>query len=160
MELFVRDMDEVYAKQILTWKYEAPYDFYNNEESSESLSELLENPYYAVLNQNNELVGFFCIGKSAQVPFGHTVGAYSEDLTDIGIGMKPTFTGQGLGSEFFSFILSYLKDSYKYDAIRLTVASFNQRAIHLYVKLGFDKKMDFSRESIKFITMVKYFTIV
>lgn len=91
-------MDEEYARQILTWKYEAPYDFYNNEESSESLNELLENPYYAVLNQNNDLVGFFCIGKAAQVPFGHTVGAYSEDLTDIGIGMNPTLTGQGLGS--------------------------------------------------------------
>ena len=158
MKLFVRNMDEEYARQILTWKYEAPYDFYNNEESSESLNELLENPYYTVLNQNNDLVGFFCIGKAAQVPFGHTVGAYSEDLTDIGIGMNPTLTGQGLGSEFFSFILTYLKDSYKNDAIRLTVASFNQRAIHLYTKLGFVKKMEFNRESAAFITMVKYFT--
>jgi [ribosomal protein S18]-alanine N-acetyltransferase len=155
MELSVRNINEEFAKQILNWKYEEPYDLYDNEETSESLNELLENPYYAVLNQNNELVGFFCVGKSAQVPFGSTVGAYTEDINDIGIGMNPALTGQGFGAEFFSFILSYLQETYKSDSLRLTVAKFNQRAIHLYTKLGFVKKMDFSRESIEFITMVK-----
>ncbi|WP_045518348.1 GNAT family N-acetyltransferase [Neobacillus niacini] len=155
MQLLVRNMTEEYAKQILTWKYEAPYDFYNNEESSKSHSELLENPYYAVLNQTNELVGFFCIGSAAQVPYGSTVGAYHEDITDIGIGMNPSLTGKGLGAKFFSFILSYIQETYKVDSIRLTVAKFNQRAIHLYTKLGFDKKVEFSRETTEFITMVK-----
>lgn len=155
MQLMVKSMTEEYARQILTWKYEAPYDFYNNEESSESLNELLENPYYAVLNQNNELAGFFCMGKAAQVPFGSTVGAYSEDLTDIGIGMNPSLTGQGFGAPFFSFILSYIQENYKVDSFRLTVAKFNQRAIHLYTKLGFVKKIEFSRRATEFITMVK-----
>jgi [ribosomal protein S18]-alanine N-acetyltransferase len=155
MKFVVKRMTEEYAKQILSWKYEAPYDFYNNEESSESLRELLENPYYALLNTDETLIGFFCIGISAQVPFGRTVGAYSEDINDIGIGMNPSLTGQGFGAEFFSFILSYILETYKVDSLRLTVAAFNQRAIHLYTKLGFVKKMEFSRGAIKFITMVK-----
>ncbi|MFS0775200.1 GNAT family protein [Neobacillus sp. 3P2-tot-E-2] len=155
MQLFVRNMTEEYAKQILNWKYEAPYDFYNNEETSESLNEILENPYYAVLNQDNELVGFFCIGNAAQVPFGSTIGAYDEDMRDIGIGMNPAITGQGFGTPFFSFILSYMQETYGLDAIRLTVANFNERAIHLYTKLGFVKKVEFNRDSTKFITMVK-----
>jgi [ribosomal protein S18]-alanine N-acetyltransferase len=155
MVLVVMRMTEEYAKQILTWKYEAPYDFYNNEESSESFNELLENPYYALLNTDEKLIGFFCIGSAAQVPFGNTVGAYSEDISDIGIGMNPSLTGQGFGVEFFSFILSYILETYKIDSLRLTVAAFNQRAIHLYTKLGFVKKMEFSRGAIKFITMVK-----
>ncbi|MEH7492167.1 GNAT family N-acetyltransferase [Neobacillus niacini] len=155
MQLLVRNMTEEYAKQILNWKYEAPYDFYNNEETSESLNELLDNPYYAVLNPDNELVGFFCIGNAAQVPFGSKVGAYDEDMRDIGIGMNPAITGQGFGTPFFSFILSYIQETYGLDAIRLTVANFNQRAIHLYTKLGFVKKMEFNRDSTKFITMVK-----
>ncbi|SDM92476.1 GNAT family N-acetyltransferase [Bacillus sp. OK048] len=155
MQLVVKNMNEELAKQILTWKYVSPYDFYNNEESSESLKELLENPYYAVLNQNNELVDFFCIGKSAQVPFGSTVGAYSEEIIDIGIGLNPSLAGQGFGAAFFSFILSYIQENFKSDSIRLTVASFNKRAIHLYTKLGFLPKMKFNKESTEFITMVK-----
>jgi [ribosomal protein S18]-alanine N-acetyltransferase len=155
MELLVRNMTEDRAKQILTWKYEAPYDFYNIEESSESLNELLENPYFAVLNTDKALVGFFCIGSAAQVPLGVTVGAYSEELLDIGIGMNPSLTGQGFGASFFSFILSYVQDTYSVKSIRLTVAKFNQRAIHLYTKLGFEKKMEFTRGTTDFITMVK-----
>ncbi|MDF2788980.1 MAG: family N-acetyltransferase [Neobacillus sp.] len=77
MQLFVRSMTEEYAKQILNWKYVAPYDFYNNEET------------------------------------------------------------------------------YGLNAIRLTVAIFNQRAIHLYTKLGFVKKVEFNRDTTEFITMVK-----
>jgi [ribosomal protein S18]-alanine N-acetyltransferase len=155
MQLAVKRMKEEYAKQILTWKYEAPYDLYNNEESSESLNELLENPYYVVLNTDETLIGFFCIGSAAQVPFGNTVGAYTEDISDIGIGMNPTLTGKGFGAEFFSFILSYILEIYKVNSLRLSVAAFNQRAIHLYTKLGFVKEMEFSRGSIEFITMVK-----
>ncbi|MFJ5759036.1 GNAT family N-acetyltransferase [Neobacillus sp. NPDC093182] len=155
MQLVVRSMTEEFAKQILTWKYEAPYDFYNNEETSESLNELLENPYYAVLNQDHELVGFFCIGSAAQVPYGITVGAYHEDMKDIVIGMNPAITGQGFGTPFFTFILSYIQETYQLDSLRITVAKFNERAIHLYTKLGFDKKVEFSRKTTEFITMVK-----
>lgn len=155
MQLSIRKMNEDFAKQILTWKYEAPYDFYNNEENAESLNELLDNPYYAVINLENELVGFFCIGSAAQVPYGASIGAYSEEIKDIGIGMDPSLTGQGFGAPFFSYILSYLQETNKVDSIRLTVAKFNQRAIHLYSKLGFVKKMEFSRGTTAFITMVK-----
>jgi [ribosomal protein S18]-alanine N-acetyltransferase len=155
MNLLVRNMTEKYAKQILTWKYEAPYDFYNNEESSESLNELLENTYYAVLSEEQELVGFFCLGIAAQVPYGSTVGAYNEEIKDIGIGMNPSLTGQGFGTEFFSFILSYIQETYQLESIRLTVAKFNQRAIHLYKKLGFVEKVEFTRETTGFITMVR-----
>lgn len=158
MQFVVRNMTEEHAKQILTWKYEPPYDFYNNEETSESLKELLENPYYAVVNHDQELVGFFCIGSAAQVPYGSIVGAYDKDMKDmkdIGIGMNPVITGQGLGTPFFSFILSYIQETYQLYSIRLTVAKFNKRAIRLYTKLGFDKKVEFSRGTTEFITMIK-----
>ncbi len=154
MQLMVREMNEEFAKQILNWTYEAPYDFYNNEESPESLKELLDTPYYPVVDENNHLVGFFCIGKSAQVPFGTIVGAYSEEIDDIGIGMNPALTGQGFGADFFSFVMSYIQETFHTNTIRLTVATFNKRAIHLYKKLGFVEKMKFSRESTEFMTMI------
>jgi ribosomal protein S18 acetylase RimI-like enzyme len=152
MELFIKDMSEKFAVEIVNWKYEAPYDFYNNEVTSEAINEMIENPYYAVINQSEELVGFFCIGSTAQVPIGHQFGAYSEEFLDIGIGMKPDLTGKGLGSTFFSKVLQTIE---KDKPLRLTVAEFNRRAIHLYMKLGFIEQMKFKRDSIEFLVMVK-----
>ncbi|MBP0726958.1 GNAT family N-acetyltransferase [Bacillus sp. RG28] len=152
MELFIKDMNEKFAVEIVNWRYEAPYDFYDNEETFEAINEMIENPYYAVVNQSEELVGFFCIGSSAQVPIGHQFGAYSEEILDIGIGMKPDMTGKGFGFTFFSKVLQTIgKDK----SIRLTVAEFNRRAIRLYKKLGFIEKMKFKRDSIEFIVMIK-----
>jgi len=155
MPLVIRNMSENFAVQILNWKYHTPYDFYNNELNLDTLKEMLENSYYIVLDQNDKLVGFFCIGNSAKVPIGIQFGAYSEELIDIGIGMKPELTGQGYGLTFFSFILGHIQENFKGVPIRLTVAKFNHRAIHLYEKFGFVKKMEFNKDSTAFITMVK-----
>ena len=95
MPLVIRNMSENFAVQILNWKYHTPYDFYNNELNLDTLKEMLENSYYIVLDQNDKLVGFFCIGNSAKVPIGIQFGAYSEELIDIGIGMKPELTMDG-----------------------------------------------------------------
>lgn len=152
-QLIVRDMNENFAKEILNWKYESPYDFYNL--NSDSTKEFLENKYYCVIDKSNEeLIGFFCIGESAQVPTGSQFGAYSEGLVDIGIGMKPELTGRGNGSNFFSFILRQIQKN-SHTPLRLTVAKFNHRAIHLYEKFGFVKTVEFMNKSTGFITMVK-----
>ncbi|MBK3494698.1 GNAT family N-acetyltransferase [Viridibacillus sp. YIM B01967] len=142
------------AKEILSWRYEAPYDFYNNDLDTDTLRELLENPYYSVIDNSGELVGFFCIGQSAQVPSGSKFGTYSEEMIDIGIGMKPGLTGKGYGSTFFSFVLNHIQDE-NCIPIRLTVAKFNQRAIHLYEKFGFVRIMEFRNDSTEFIVMIK-----
>jgi len=153
MQFYSREMNEMYATEILKWKYEEPYDFYNNEFCDESLKEFLESPYYSIVNEKEEIVGFFCTGTSAQVPKGHDYGAYIDDCIDVGIGMKPELTGIGYGAAFFSFVLSELQRE-KSCPLRLTVATFNTRAINLYEKLGFEKVMDFTA-STEFITMKK-----
>ncbi|MBY0121295.1 GNAT family N-acetyltransferase [Bacillus sp. S/N-304-OC-R1] len=155
MQLSIQKISKNDAIQILNWKYNAPYDFYNNEESEESIEELLGNSYSVVVDERNQLIGFFCIGNSAQVPAGTHYGAYSEKYIDIGLGMRPELTGQGLGSSFFSFIINHVQAADKSVPLRLTVAKFNERAIRLYEKLGFKKKMEFSNGSTVFLTMVK-----
>lgn len=60
-ELFVGKMNVNFAKEILSWRYEAPYDFYNNDLDTDSLNEMLENPYYSVLDSDGELIGFFVL---------------------------------------------------------------------------------------------------
>lgn len=70
MELKIHNMNNQYATQTLNWKYEPPYNFYNNEYIEEALAELLDGSYYALDNTDNELFGFFCTGLPAQVPVG------------------------------------------------------------------------------------------
>ncbi|MGM9965890.1 GNAT family N-acetyltransferase [Rummeliibacillus sp. TYF005] len=155
MNLFMENMNEEMAINILKWKYEEPYDFYNNEITYESKQELLDHSYYAIVNEFKELIGFFCIGKNAQVPIGIQFGAYIDDFVDMGLGMNPNLVGKGNGFEFCSFIINFIKETYKSTPIRLTVAKFNLRAIHLYEKLGFVLEDEFSTDLIEFITMVK-----
>ena len=153
MRFFIKEMNENYAVDIVSWKYDAPYDFYDNELSDESIKEILENPYYSIVNDKDELVGFFCTGATAQVPKGHDYGAYLDKCIDVGIGMKPELTGKGFGAEFFTFILNHIQEK-NHLPLRLTVAKFNTRATHLYEKLGFEKDIEFTASTV-FLTMLK-----
>ncbi|WP_042149498.1 GNAT family N-acetyltransferase [Paucisalibacillus sp. EB02] len=153
MELSTRKMTDEYAIEILGWKYESPYDLYNNVLSGEAILELTRHSYKAILS-DEKVVGFFCTGKDAQVPAGHEFGAYKDDCIDIGLGMRPDLTGNGLGSKFLHYILEKIQHEYD-GCIRLTVADFNKRAIHLYEKFNFVKKQAFLRKDMKFIVMVK-----
>jgi ribosomal-protein-alanine N-acetyltransferase len=157
MQLFVMDMTKDFARQVLNWKYEKPYELYNNELTDEAMREVLNNAYFAVVDDVEELVGFFCIGESAQVPIGSLFGVYKEDLIDIGIGMKPELTGKGFGYPFFSFILNEIKEIFDPNSVRLTVIKSNSRAIHLYQKFGFVMEKEFNTEEMVFIIMVKEF---
>lgn len=155
MNLTISGMNEQLATEILGWVYEAPYDFYNNSVTPEGIRELMDQPYFAVLGEGGMLAGFFCVGESAQVPAGTAFGAYSEGSVDIGIGMNPKLTGKGLGFAFFSLVLNHLQDTLPGMPLRLTVASFNERAIRLYTKIGFEEKLRFQRGSIDFVVMAR-----
>ena len=155
MDLVSKKMSHHYAMEILKWNYEPPYDFYNNEVNKESIRELLEEDYMAILDLKGSLTGFYCSGEAAQVPAGREAGAYNEAAVDVGIGMNPNLTGKGKGKAFFSFILSELQQALPHSITRLTVAAFNDRAIKLYANMGFKKEKEFYSGLNHFITMVK-----
>jgi [ribosomal protein S18]-alanine N-acetyltransferase len=154
MELYIRDMTESYATEILNWSYAPPYDFYNNELSQEGLDELVNNQYLAVIDHDENLIGFYCIGQSAQVPKGNEFGVYEKRMVDIGLGVRPNLTGKGFGSEFFKFILERVHETTNLFTLRLTVAKFNKRAIRLYENFGFTLENEFCTERAEFITMI------
>ncbi|SES18330.1 Ribosomal protein S18 acetylase RimI [Gracilibacillus ureilyticus] len=153
-QMLVKEMDEKSAREILSWRYEQPYDLYNNEATEESLNELLDGSYKVVILHDGTVFGFFCTGKMAQVPAGHNFGAYNDNCVDVDLGMNPDYTGKGNGYTFCSFIIEFVARIFPNIPVRLTVATFNKRAIHLYEKLGFEKKNQFSNGSTEFITML------
>jgi RimJ/RimL family protein N-acetyltransferase len=148
MALTIKPMNHDEAALVSKWIYGEPYSIYSMDESDESINEFMNGYYYSVLDESDQLVGYYCFGESAQVPVGKQFGVYdSADMTDIGLGMKPDLCGQGLGLRFFSSGLDFARDTLLAKGFRLTVAAFNKRAIKTYQRAGFKKVNSFERSS-------------
>ena len=133
-------LSEEEAREIAGWRYAPPYDFYNADADQGDLQELLDraSPYYAVCDGKGELIGFFCFKGTAQVPAGLAAGAYDDPAAlDIGLGMRPDLTGQDQGLAFVLAGLDFARRTFAPGAFRLSVATFNSRAIRVYERAGF-----------------------
>lgn len=150
-----KPMTRAIAAEILNWRYPYPYDFYNNELAEDSMAEMLDGTYRAVQDDRDGLFGFYCTGPSAQVPAGRGVGVYPSGFIDFGLGIEPAATGQGKGSEFFGFVRREIHAAHPEQPLRLTVATFNKRAIRLYENFGFVKDKEFKTDFAKFQTMLE-----
>lgn len=125
-------MNKKDALEFFSWHYEEPYTFYNAkaENFNRDLDEILnENNgifYFSVFNENNELFGIF------EYEFE------TDGEMKIGLGLAPEYTGQRLGYEFITRCLSFGRKLFNYHgSIILDVYEENERAIHVYEKMGF-----------------------
>lgn len=155
MEFKIVPMTKEFATEILSWKYPSPYDLYNNEFSAAAFSELMEGSYQGVVNDFNDLTGFFCTGDTAKVPAGIPLGVYEELAVDFGLGMRPDLTGNGFGKIFLGVVLDEINLNFPSMKLRLTVASFNKRAISVYKSMGFEIENQFKSNKRTFLTMVR-----
>lgn len=133
------------------WKYEEPYSFYDMtadpDDYNEIVNEALRNEsVYLEAILNNELAGFFCL-------------EIEENEIEIGLGLKPSLCGKGIGKEFLNCIIFYINQNYSYNLLSMSVASFNKRAIKVYESCGFKKQITFMQETnggvYEFIKMIK-----
>jgi [ribosomal protein S18]-alanine N-acetyltransferase len=118
------------------WNYDGIYQFYNLDEDEEDLALFLdpkarEDKVFAV-KQEEELIGF------AEVMM-------ENNIAEIGFGMRPDLTGKGLGQAFVCFLVEAIQEAYNPDNISLAVAIFNQRAITLYERIGFQETSRFDQ---------------
>jgi [ribosomal protein S18]-alanine N-acetyltransferase len=124
-------MNQNEAEVISNWHYPDRYSFYDAKNDAEDLAELLDPKrrgyhYYSVLVEN-ELVGFF--------EFHYDMDDRS---TVVGLGLAPHLTGKGLGFDFVEKGLTFgLKTFPGTLSFKLSVASFNKRAITVYERSGF-----------------------
>jgi RimJ/RimL family protein N-acetyltransferase len=138
------------AHIIAGWQYPPPYDFYNGVGDAADLGELLDrgNPYYAAVDESGDLVGFFCFKQPAQVPAGSLAGVYDDpEALDVGLGMRPDLTGRGLGLAFVEEGLAFARERFAPGSFRLSVATFNRRAIAVYERAGFRPTITFVNRS-------------
>lgn len=148
-------MNSEYAHEITyNWKYDGIFSFYDMTADEEDLEEFLTEDRwgkneFAVLNEENQLVGFYSY-------------YFEDEIIWIGFGLKPKLTSKGSGANFVNSGIDFAveKFDYKKDYVMLAVASFNQRAIRLYEKIGFkyiDKYIQHTNgKDFEFIRMKKY----
>ncbi len=129
MRYIFRPMSGQAAYAIACWRYEDVYSFYNAESDPDDLAELLDlhnwpDHYYEAVNAQDDLIGFIYLKRDGLV-------------VEIGLGLRPDLTGRGLGLQFLLDALDFAAQRDAPASFRLLVATFNQRAIRVYTKAGF-----------------------
>lgn len=76
-----------------------------------------------------------------------------EDVIDIGLGMRPVLTGKRMGQEFFQAGIAFAVKEFNPQTFRLSVATFNIRAITLYKNIGFQQGPIFLGRGREFMLM-------
>jgi [ribosomal protein S18]-alanine N-acetyltransferase len=117
------------AEAIAEWHYPEPYSFYDWSADVDDLQELLEaarrgDVYWGVHDEGGELIGHFS--------FKLAGGAL-----EVGLGLRPDLTGQGLSADFLAAGLHFARGRFAPERFTLAVATFNERAITVYERAGF-----------------------
>jgi len=139
-ELTIRPATDADIRDFAAWRHEAPYDVYNITGEVEGVVEYFLRPATNchVILRDQELAAFFTYGSDAQVPGGD----YTTPALDIGLGVKPSLTGQGLGSSFVGAVVAYAREGA--DRLRVTIATGNPRAMRVWSALGFEETQRFA----------------
>ena len=134
-DLTIRTVTEADVRDFATWRYEPPFDAYNNTQSVDEAVEYFLQPStgcHVILSQG-ELAAFFTFGSDARVPGGD----YSTPGLDIGLGVKPSLTGRGRGRTFVEAVVGFAGNTFDIEPLRVTIAAENQPALRVWSAAGF-----------------------
>lgn len=126
----IQPMTTQEAQMISTWEYPDPYDFYNIRHTSEHPADILndeirQQSFYSVYREQ-EIIGLYEFH-------------FAEHVCTMGLGLKPELTGQKLGQSFVWEAIDYIEAHYpEITVIELAVVSFNERALTVYERCGFE----------------------
>jgi [ribosomal protein S18]-alanine N-acetyltransferase len=138
-EIRIAAMTSGYAAEILSWRYPAPYDYYDVTDVDVGYYLDPANGFFAVL-ADGEFIGFRSFGPDGQVPGG----TYDDSALDTGGGLRPELIGRGLGRTVVAAGLEFGRQQFAPDVFRVTVASFNSRALRVVTSLGFRPTQSFA----------------
>ena len=137
--LEVRPAAAADIRRFASWRHEPPYDVYDiTQPVDEAISYFLSIGTH-VIDYDGELAAFFTFGSDARVPGGD----YSTPALDIGLGLKPSLTGKGLGGSFVRALVDYVSSTTP-GPLRVTIAGGNQRAQRVWLTAGFIETQRFT----------------
>jgi RimJ/RimL family protein N-acetyltransferase len=107
--------------ETFAWHYEPPYDFYDPGEDPP----LNPERFRVVCGEDGRVEAFWYFDQPAP------------GIVEIGIGLRPDLCGRRLGEPYMRDEVDYARREWSPHTFRLSVASWNTRAITLYERLGF-----------------------
>ncbi len=125
------------CREIESWRYPAPYDFYDLDADLDDLKEFTDEQnwpeaYFGVYTDDGSLASSFVYERKGSTAI-------------VGLGMRPDLTGMGLGTPFVAAGLAFGAEHLGVDQYELAVAAFNKRAINVYKRLGFNVVEEFQQ---------------
>jgi RimJ/RimL family protein N-acetyltransferase len=126
------------VREFAAWRHDPPYDVYDITQPVDEAVEYFLGIGCRVIDRDGELAAFFTFGDDAHVPGGD----YSAPGLDIGLGMKPSLTGQGLGGSFVRTVVEHAAALTR-DPLRVTIAIGNARARRVWGTHGFVESQRF-----------------
>jgi len=129
-------MDQQEAEEIANnWKYDGIYSFYDmtsdEEDYVEFIDETRRDNGWLSCYSDNELTGFYI------------VKILEGNVADLGLGLKPNYTGKGIGLDFLNAVMAHITSNHGIKDFELIVAKFNLRAIKVYKRAGFMEVNEF-----------------
>ena len=126
----IREFTARDAATVGAWRYAGPYAVYDVD--GDALVGELDR-YGAVVDADDQLVGFYCTGPAARVPGLPAVGG----VVDLGMGMHPDLVGTGTGPAFGAAVIEHVAAEYGSCTVRVVVQAWNERSHRLARRLGF-----------------------
>jgi ribosomal-protein-alanine N-acetyltransferase len=149
-----RPLDRACACEIVRWRYDPPYDFYNSvSDDDAALAAMLdpENDYRSVWRYGS-FVGFCSFGPDARVAGGD----YTPAALDVGAGLRPELAGHSLGRSFLAAIVAAAVERAGGLPLRATIAAFNMRALRVVGDAGFAQTARFRRDDdVEFVVLLR-----
>lgn len=152
MDLRLEPLSRRHAVDVTTWRYSPPYDCYDMTGARPDELGTEDSGFYAVLD-GDRLVAFRSFGPDGRVPGWD----YDDSALDTGGGLRPELVGRGLGREVIAAGLAFGRATFAPPAFRVTVASFNVRALRTVESLGFvgRGRFDATRDGRSFEVLVR-----
>ncbi len=135
----LRPLTAEQGEAMATWAYPGPWAVYDVGSALDP-----EEGFWAVVDVAAEggeagevgvVAGYACFGVEARVPgLAERAG-----VLDIGVGMRPDLTGQGLGREFAGAVLEHAREVTGANRMRAVVQDWNARSRRLLSGLGFEE---------------------
>lgn len=129
--IYLKCRENLFAKRILQWDEQYPNKDY--------FGECIQYGVLYVLMDGAEMAGHVVLNEWESEEWNAIAWEGSKPLIIHSLMINPQIQGKGLGTEFVKLCEKLaIKEGYK--SIRLDAFSGNEKALHLYEKLGYQKR--------------------
>jgi RimJ/RimL family protein N-acetyltransferase len=130
-EIYLKCRESLFENGILQWDDQYP--------NKEYFQECIENKDLYVLIMNSNIIGHVVLNEWESEEWEIIPWEGSKPIIIHSLMINPSAQGKGLGTEFIK-LCEQVANEKGYGSIRLDAFSGNEKVIHLYNKLGYQKR--------------------